>query len=146
MRQTRSIWALLCVSTALGFGLTGCGQMPRIPWPWADEPVVAPEIVDELKIDSPAADQLTQYWERNTLVVDMTNVAAPGRASLSPAYERGWPMRVAVKLVPGRVTSLEARGAQRVVLPVTPEGAAPVTLELPPAIHVKGTPQVDLTW
>lgn len=146
MRQTRSIWTLLCASAVLGLGLTGCGQMPRIAWPWADKPAVAPELVDELEIGSPAGGALTQYWERNTLVVDLTKVSTPGRARLSPAHERGWPMRVAVKLVPGRIATLEARGAQRVVLPVTPEGAAPVTLELPPAVYPKGAPQIDLAW
>src|SRR5215471_13117572 len=48
----------------------------------------------------------------------------------------GWPVRLAVRVMPGSLGELDVRGAQRVVLPIVPAGGKPVDLELPPvSIH-----------
>ena len=82
-----------------------------------------------------------QYWERNTLVVDLTNVAGAGQhAAASRDAARAGPSRIAFRMSPRRFEELEVRGAQRVA------GAGgrrhgtvtPCTAELPPGLYHAG--------
>lgn len=126
--------------------VAGCGGLPRVSWPWAKPPPAAPQPVDELTFASGATVAIPQYWQGNTLVLDMTAVPATGAAVLSPTYARGWPMRIVARSFPGRFGTLEARGAQRAILPLTTEGTGTVDLPIPPEVHGRGTLQVALSW
>src|SRR3954471_10830570 len=65
---------------ALGVGLllTACST-PKI-WPFYKKPKPAPEAVHELDLvngdGTPAS--YPQYWKRNTLIIDLSGVSAPG--------------------------------------------------------------------
>lgn len=124
----------------------GCGSLPRIPWPWSKPPPAAPAPVDELSVAGTALPTIAQYWQGNTLVLDMTAVPAQGSVVATPTYPRGWPMRLAVRTVPGRFGALEVRGAQRAVLPLTTEGTGFVELQVPPGVHPPGTRELVLSW
>ena len=142
MQRTKPLLAMILVAAAT----TGCGSLPRIHWPWAKPPPAAPAPVDELSFASGASAPIPQYWQGNTLVLDMTAVPASGTAVATPTYARGWPMRLAVRTWPGRFGALEVRGAQRAVLPLTTEGAGVVDLPIPPGVYPAGTPEIALSW
>lgn len=87
-----------------------------------------------------------QYWERNTLVVDLTSVAGTGRVTLRPDADRGWPMRIAFRMSSRRFEELEVRGAQRVLLPVAAGSSELMTADLPPGLYPAGTPELLVSW
>jgi hypothetical protein len=93
-----------------------------------------------------AAPAVLQFWERNTLVVDLQNVAGAGQAVLVRRAGNSWPARIAVRMAPQRFETLEVRGAQRLVLPVAAEGTGAVTAELPPGIHDQDTAALTISW
>jgi len=115
-------------------------------WPWAKPAPAAPASVDELRFASGATASIPQYWQGNTLVLDMTAVPAHGTAVATPAYARGWPMRIAVRTYPGRFGTLEVRGAQRALLPLTTEGAGTINVPIPPEVYAPGTREMVLSW
>jgi hypothetical protein len=127
--------------------LAGCTTM-RSWWPFDRHDAPAPQPVTELAVGAPegGASQVLQYWERNTLVVDLTSAASRGRITLQPGEGRGWPARIALRMTPRRFEELEVRGAQRLVLPVAAAGTTAVTAELPPGIHAPGTAQLVVSW
>lgn len=124
----------------------GCGSLPRVHWPWARPLPVAPTPVDELSFAAGASAAIPQFWQGNTLVLDMTAVPANGTAVATPTYARGWPMRIAVRTYPGRFGALEVRGGQRALLPLTTEGAGTVTLPIPPEVYAPGTRELTFGW
>ncbi|MBV6418103.1 MAG: hypothetical protein CMLOHMNK_02887 [Steroidobacteraceae bacterium] len=137
----------LLAALVLAAGLTaGCSHLPRLSWPWAGKPAAAPIPVDELTFAPGASAAIPQFWQGNTLVLDMTAAPANGTAVATPTYARGWPMRIAVRTWPGRFGALEVRGAQRALLPVTTEGTAIVEIPIPPEVHVAGTREIALGW
>jgi hypothetical protein len=83
---------------------------------------------------------------RNTLVVDLKGVSGSGSVTLKPREHTTWPVRIALKIVPGSVGELEIKANQRVVLPVTTAGAKPVVLELSPRTYTMKTPQIVVSW
>jgi hypothetical protein len=83
-----------------------------------------------------------QYWMRNTLIVDLQGASGTGSVTLKPREHTTWPVRIALKVMPGSVGELEVRAAQRVVLPVTPAGTKPIVLELSPRVYTMKTPQI----
>lgn len=128
--------------------LTGCAGV-RSHWPFARHAAPQPLAVAELEVGLPeqgATPVVLQYWERNTLVVDLTSVAAQGRITLRPGAGRGWPARLAFRMSPQRFAELEVRGAQRLVVPVATGGTAPVTAELPPGVYQQDTPELVVSW
>jgi hypothetical protein len=143
--RIRSLWRSVPV-VALAVLLSACGTISRISWPWSKDPPPAPEAVNELVITSDAGATIPQYWQRNTLVLDMTGVPASGTATARPAFARGWPVRVAVRAMPGQFGAVEVRGSRRFVLLITTEGTTPVERELPPSVHSRGTPSLELRW
>jgi hypothetical protein len=119
-------------------------------WPWsqraAERPVAVHEVVIEAAegrsvdgIDAP------QYWNRNTLLIDLSTVPASGALALRPAQGSPWPVRLAFRVRPGSMASLEVRGEQRVVYDV-PSGGGPVMLALDPGVYSPRTASITLQW
>lgn len=137
-----SIRAVIVV--ALGLMLTACGMH----WPWRHRKPAAPPSVQELIITaaegSPSA-SILQFWDRNTLQLDLTAVSGEGAATLRPSPAHVWPIRLEFKVQPGRFVQLEVTGQQRVVFEVPAQGA-PVVFRLAPGAYVRDTPQITLRW
>jgi hypothetical protein len=128
--------------------LAGCASSGA-RWPFKGRAAPPPQAVAELAVElaqAGAPPVVLQYWERNTLVVDLTSVAGAGRVSLRPNAERGWPVRIAFRMAPRRFEVLEVRGAQRMLLPVAAGASAPVTAELPDGVYVVATPELLISW
>jgi hypothetical protein len=144
--------ARLGVGTWLGLGvllLAGCASMPRPHWPFGHKSAPAPEVADEIAFeaaDGSAAPAWPQFWKRNALVVDMQGAGASGVVVLHPKSAAGWPVRLALRIIPGAFAQLEVRGAQRVLLPINASAAAPLDIELPPSSYARGTPSLRLSW
>ena len=126
--------------------LAGCGHLNF--WPFRHKPTPPPPEVHELDESSEggAAAAYPQYWMRNTLIVDLQGVSGAGSVTLKPREHTTWPVRIALKVMPGSVGELEVRAAQRTVLPVTVAGAKPVVLELSPSIFTQKSPQITVAW
>lgn len=125
--------------------LTACGHMP-----WAKKPAKGPVAVSELvelAADGVPTNAFPQYWKRNTLVVDlMTAASSGGQVTLKPADGKKWPVRIAFRVMPGTVGLLEVQADQRLLMPVTREGAKPVDLELVAGVYTAKTPQITVKW
>ncbi len=127
----------------LAAGTTGCSH---IRWPWHHEPPPPPAPVHVLEVSGTgAAAVLAQYWQRNTLVLDMTAASGSGSFTLRPPAE-GWPVRLALRVTPGTLGELDVRGAERVVLPIVPAAGKPVDLELAPGVYPPKTAEVTVAW
>ncbi len=142
---------MLRTKTLLGVALmaglaAGCSGLPRVPWPWAKAPVAAPLPVDELTFAAGASASIPQYWQGNTLVLDLTGAPSSGSAVATPTYARGWPMRMAVRTYPGRFGALDVRGAQRALVPLTTESSGTVDLPIAPEVYAPGTRELRLSW
>src|SRR5688572_18475849 len=64
----------------------------------------APRAVNELMEfaeDGTPTSAFPQYWKRNTLVIDMQAAASAGKFNLKPRKGQRWPMRVALRVLPG---------------------------------------------
>ncbi len=136
------------VALALTLGLAGCATI-RDHWPWRHKEPPPPPAVRELQVIVPPDAQVPivlQFWERNTLVVDLTSVAAQGSVELKPGESGTWPVRLALRFQPGRFEAVEVRGAQRVVFPVTEDRKGNATVDVPPVVHPTGTASLTLRW
>jgi len=130
--------------------LAGC-TMPGPRWPLARASGPAPAVaVNELlvaPVSGGAPQVVLQYRERNTLVLDLQEAAASGSVVLARRSGEEWPVRLALRMSPLRIGSVEVLGAQRLVLPVARgAGSGPVTVELPPGIHDATTGQLLVRW
>ena len=126
--------------------LAGCGHLNF--WPFRHKPTPPPPEVHELDESSEggAAATYPQYWMRNTLIVDLQGVSGTGSVTLKPREHTTWPVRIALKVMPGSVGELEVRAAQRTVLPLTAAGAKPVVLELSSSVYTLKSPQIVVAW
>jgi hypothetical protein len=126
----------------------GCSHMPQLHWPWHHKPAPPPQEVHELVITTPegADAAFPQYWKGNTLVVDLKSASGEGSVVLKPREHTLWPVRIALRVMPGRFGVLEVRAKQRVVLPITTAGTQPVDLELAPGVFIMKTPQITVSW
>ena len=126
----------------------GCSHLPHFSphWPWRHPPAAPPAPVHELDVSGTGSGSLAQYWKRNTLVVDLSGAPASGQVVLKPVAGTAWPVRLAFRVVPGRFGVLEVRGAERVTLPITAAGHAPLDLELAPDIYRPDTRDIAVTW
>jgi hypothetical protein len=133
----------------LALGLAACAQV-RGHWPFKSRELPVPVAVHELTVvvaPDAAMPIVLQFWERNTLVVDLQGVAASGALSLKPAAGQPWPVRLAFRAAPGRFEVLEVRGAQRALLSVSGDrGATVVTMPLAPSVTAGATPELTLRW
>lgn len=139
---------IACAGIAAALLMAGCSSFGA-HWPFRSHGEPAPQVVAELAVELPAEGAppvVLQYWERNTLVVDLTNVAGTGGVTLHPDAERGWPVRIAFRMLPRRFEVLEVRGAGRVLLPVASGSAMPVTADVPAGVHAAGTPALRVSW
>jgi hypothetical protein len=137
--------AILTLAAVTSVAAAGCGHL-SLHWPWhrAAAPVSP---VHELDITSGgAAATYPQFWERNTLVVDLSAASGSGGITLKPVAGTSWPVRLALRITPGSVGELDVRGAQRLVLPVAPSGHKPVDLELAPGVYPAATPELKVSW
>jgi hypothetical protein len=142
MHRNRAILLLAAGLLATG----GCATV-KSHWPFGKTKVAVVEPVQELHVES-AADPVpavVQFWERNTLVVDLTNVGSSGQLQLIRDPARTWPVRVAFRMLPGRFEALEVQGAQRIVVPVA-AGDGAVTAALPPGVYESATTALALHW
>jgi hypothetical protein len=129
---------------ALSLSVSSCA----LHWPWKRRPPPPPQPVHQLLIvpEAPLADSaILQFWDRNTLLVDLTAVGAEGAATLRPIKGLGWPIRLEFRVRPGTFGLLTVSGAQRVIFQVPSEGA-PVLLRLAPSAVHADTGQVTLRW
>jgi hypothetical protein len=139
----------LALVAACCLGLTACGtmHMPKI-WPFHKKPKPAPEAVNELTLvnaDGSGA-SYPQYWKRNTLIIDLTGVSGQGSVTARLPEESTWPVRVALRVQPGSVGQLEVQAEERNVLPVSPEGAKPVDIELASSLYRPKTAAIYISW
>lgn len=117
--------------------------------PWRAKAAPEPTPVAELQLDIPPdapVPIVLQFWERNTLVVDLTGAAAAGTVALRPGASGRWPARIALRFQPGRFEAVEARGAQRIVVPVTGDRSGPATVELSPTVYPAPGAPLRLRW
>jgi len=131
------------VALALAFAMAGCGH-----WPWHHSPPPAPAPVHELDVTTAegAAANFPQYWQRNTLLVDLSTARGEGAIVIKPPAGSSWPVRVAFRVTPGAMSVLDVRAAERVVLPITSAGTTPVDLELPPGTYTPQSAQMSVAW
>jgi uncharacterized protein (UPF0548 family) len=128
--------------------LAGCSTLRGL-WPFGHGQKATAQPVTELLVELPEGGPVPvvlQYWERDTLVLDLTNVAGTGRVTLRRQAEHSWPARLALRMAPRRFEMAEVRGATRVALPVSAAAGPPVTVELPPELYAADTPQLRLSW
>ncbi len=112
--------------------------------PWHRAPPPPPAPVHELEVTGPGT--FPQYWKRNTLLVDLTSAAGSGSVTLKPVEGTSWPVRVGVRVRPGAFPVLEVRGDQRMNLPISASGSAPIDLEFDPGVYTAKTPQLVVSW
>ena len=142
MRSPAVKRGVLC-ATALCLALlgTGCAHMH---WPWHHPPPAPPAPVHELEVTG--AGTFPQYWKRNTLLLDLSSASGSGSVTLKPAEGTAWPMRLGVRVTPGAFPVLEVRGDERLSLPISASGAAPIDLEFTPRVYNSKTPQITVSW
>jgi hypothetical protein len=129
--------AVLAATLALSLALSACGMH----WPWRHRAAPAPQPVHELAIEG--AGNIAQYWDRNTLQVDLTGVTGEGNATLRAPH--GWPVRLEFKVQPGGFGMLEVEALQRTVFEVPAQGAVAV-LRLAPGSYAPDTPAITIRW
>jgi hypothetical protein len=143
-RLCSSSWRSPALIAALSLMLSACAMH----WPWKRRPVPPPQPVHEVTIVTDAngsAATILQYWDRNTLLLDLSGVGAEGGASVTPIKALGWPIRLEFRVAPGTIGRLEVQGAQRVVYAVPTQGA-PLLLKLAPSAYRADTQQITLRW
>ena len=128
-------------------------HMPSLHWPWKHGAAVQPQSVKELAItmqsSAGAAGRqpapIQQYWDRNALLLDLTQVSGDGGATLAPAAAGEWPVRLEFRVHPGAFARLEVSGAQRLIFTVPAQGDSMV-LKLDPGVYQFDTENVTLRW
>jgi len=143
-RRRSSSWRNIALIAALSLALSACAMH----WPWKRRPVPPPQPVQQVSIVSDAAGPATtilQYWDRNTLLLDLSGAAGEGGANITPIKALGWPIRLEFRVRPSSIGRLEVVGAQRVVFAVPAQGA-PLLLKLAPSAYRADTPQITLRW
>jgi hypothetical protein len=140
--------AFLLVALACLGAVSGCATM-KSWWPWHAAPPAAPQPVRELNVNVPAdmaMPVVLQFWERNTLVLDLQQVPATGQFMLTREGDKAWPVRIAFRMSPSRFETLQVRGAQRIVLPLSTAGDGVVQAELPASAYDKDTKSLQVSW
>jgi hypothetical protein len=134
------------VALLAALSLAGCASI-KSHWPFGRSTAAAPPPVTELELQAPAsgaAAPILQFWERDTLVLDLRDVAAAGQAVLKRQGDNNWPARIAIRMAPQRFEVVEVRGAQRVLLQGA--GSGVVTVELPPGMYDRATATLTVSW
>jgi hypothetical protein len=113
-------------------------------WPWHHPHKPAPPQVLVVAVAADQGASIAQYWDRNTLKVDLTGVSGDGHATLQPIAP-GWPIRLEFLVRPGSFGQLELLADQRVVFQVPAQGAE-LVLKLAPGVYNPKTPSITLQW
>ena len=135
---------LRCLIALIGLGsaLSGCAMhRPNLHWPWKHHGPAAAQPVSELGVEG--SDRIQQYWDRNTLQVDLTGVSGEGSAVLRARH--GWPVRLEFKVQPGSFGQLEVTGRERTLFDV-PASGKPALLPLAPGAYTADTTQIVIRW
>jgi hypothetical protein len=148
MRLRPRMQAVACAAAlVLAVAVAGCSSLKAL-WPWhhgASAPPPPPPPAHAVEITG-AAGSFPQYWQRNTLVVDLSAASGSGSITLRPAEGVSWPLRLAFRVTPGSIGALEVHAAQRMMLPITTAGGKPVYLELTPGVYTPATPEMTVAW
>jgi hypothetical protein len=146
--QSRRRARIATAAIALGAGvalllLGGCARGP-----FARHAAPAPQPVDELTVEARAGSppDIRQYWQRNTLVIDLRSVSGSGSVTLAPHPHATWPVRLSFRVVPGSIGELEVKGAQRAVFVVAGAAGPPLEFKLDPGVYTPRTPDITLAW
>jgi hypothetical protein len=115
-----------------------------IHWPWKHRPKPAPQPVHYVTAVSDGG-SISEYWDRNTLQLDLTGLSGEGSATLNQIKSVGWPIRLEFLVRPGSFGRLEVIGAQRVVYEVPAQGAN-LVLKLAPGVYPADTASITLRW
>jgi hypothetical protein len=139
----------LALIVACCLALSACGSFHLSQlWPFHKKAKSGPPAVNELTLvnadGTPAS--YPQYWKRNTLVIDLSGIGGEGSVAARLPDETTWPVRVAVRVRPGSVQQIEVLGEERNVLPVSPEGAQNIDLELAPSVYTPKTAAIYISW
>jgi hypothetical protein len=128
-------------------GVAGCASVSA-HLPWRHKAPPPPEVSTALTVATPEGAPVAwpQIWVRNDVVLDMSGVAPTGSAVIAPRAGLAWPVRVALRVTPGAVGSIDVHGAQRWVVPVPGTGAATVDLELPAGVYQAASRQITVNW
>jgi hypothetical protein len=124
--------------------LGGCAMH----WPWRHRAPPPPQSVHQVGVaaeDGGPMPALSQFWDRNTLLLDLTAMSASGGATLTPIKALGWPVRLEFKVRPGSIARLEVLADQRVVYTVASQGP-PTLLKLGPGVYHADTARITLRW
>jgi hypothetical protein len=137
----------LALVAACLVALSGCSTMSKL-WPFHRKPKPAPPAVHEFNLVNADGSEATypQYWQRNTLVVDLSGVSGSGAVTARLPDETTWPVRVAVRVRPGSIQQLEILGEERNVLAVSGEGTKLIDLELAPTVYTPKTAAIYISW
>ncbi len=142
---------VLLLATA---GLAGCASRPAVlhpsTWhmPWRKAGTPPPAVVSELAVqavDGVATPVVPQYWNRNTLRVDLSAMSGSGTLSLLPNAVNGWPLRIEFTVRPGSMQQLEASGDKRVVFNIADSGEL-LLLPLGSGVYTPATKVLTLRW
>jgi hypothetical protein len=158
------VGALVCAPPAWALHMPAV-HMPSLHWPWKHRAAAQPPSVQELAITlqgsagpagaiagaasvehastQPVAIQ--QYWDRNALLLDLTQVSGDGSATLAPVAGGAWPVRLEFRVHPGGFARLEVSGAQRLIFTVPTQGDSMV-LKLDPGVYQFDSENVTLRW
>ena len=134
----------LALIAMLSLNLSACAMH----WPWKRRPAPPSQPVQQVTIvpdTSVAATPILQYWDRNTLLLDLTAARGEGSAIVTPIKALGWPRRLEFRVQPGSIGRLEVVGAQRVIFAVPSQGTA-LLLRLTPDAYRPDTGQITLRW
>jgi hypothetical protein len=143
-RRLSSSGRSIALVTALSLVLSACAMH----WPWKRRPVPPPQPVHQVSIVTDAsgsAATILQYWDRNTLLLDLSGVGGEGGATITPIKALGWPIRLEFRVRPGTIGHLEVVAAQRVIFAVQSQGD-PLLLKLAPGAYRDDTAQITLRW
>ena len=149
MRLRSGRYAAVCAAAlALPLLAGGCGSyvLTKPTWPWHHSPPPPPAPAHELEISGVGPVTFPQYWQRNTLLVDLSAASGTGSITLKPVEGTTWPVRLAFRITPGAIGMLEVHADQRTSLPVTGGSGKPVDLELDPSVYTATTPQMTVSW
>ena len=140
------------LAAVLGLTLAPAGQALAWSWHWpwhhpahATAPAAGAARLTIRMDGASSTAAVPQSWNANTLLLDLTHLGGDGSATLTPPPNAGWPVRLAFRVQPGSIASLEVEGAQRVQYTVPTQGA-PVTVQLDPGVYVVKTPSLTLRW
>jgi hypothetical protein len=149
MHPSRTICCLLAGLLLAACASTDASGQRSWRLPWHKQLVPPAQAVTELTVQGESAASVQQFWNRNTLRIDLGQVTGAGGLTMKPSATNGWPVRLEFAVRPGSMTQLEIRGEQRAVInvSVSPAGAGealiyPLALD----VYTRTTPQIELRW